>query len=159
VDQLREPLWAWRLTLVRTSLALSEGRLARAAQLMAEGLERGRRAGHEAADYFHLIYAEALAQLTGEGLEPIEREVRALTERAPFVARTWHVNVLLHMGRVDDVRAVWPSLLPHLDAFPRHAREWVLAMAGNADVCVALGDTETGAKMYAQLLPFADRQV
>ncbi len=65
VDQLREPLWTWRLTLVRTSVALCEGRLDRAAELMAEGQERGRRAGHEAADFFHLIHAEALAQLTG----------------------------------------------------------------------------------------------
>jgi DNA-binding CsgD family transcriptional regulator len=159
VDQMREPLWAWRLTLVRASLALSEGRLARAAELMEEALERGRRAGHEAAGYFRLIYAEALAQLTGDGFEPVEREVRALTERAPFVARTWHINVLLHMGRIDDVRAAWPSLVPHLDAFPRHAREWLLATAGIADVCVALDDRETGASVYAQLLPFAERQV
>ena len=159
VDQLREPLWTWRLTLVRTSLALGEGRLDRAAELMAEGLVRGRRAGHEAADFFHLIHAEALAQLTGEGYEPVERAVRAYTEQGPFLARSWHVNVLLHMGRVDEVRAIWPSLAPHLGEFPRHAREWVVAMAGIADVCVALGDRETGAWAYAELLPFADRQV
>lgn len=159
VDQLREPLWTWRLTLVRTSVALSEGRLARAAELMAEGQVRGRRAGHEAADFFHLIYAEALAQLTGEGYEPVERAVRAFTERGPFLARSWHVNVLVHMGRIDEVRAIWPSLVPHLGEFPRHAREWIVAMAGIADVCVALSDRETGAWAYAQLLTFADRQV
>ncbi|MFF5233409.1 ATP-binding protein [Dactylosporangium sp. NPDC000521] len=159
VDQLREPLWAWRLTLVRTSVALSEGRLDRAAELVAEGQECGRRAGHEAADFFHLIYAEALAQLTGEGYEPVEQAVRAFTERGPYLARTWHANVLLHMGRIDEVRAIWPSLVPHLGAFPQHAREWIVAMAGVADVCIALGDRETGAWVYAQLVAFADRQV
>ncbi|MEV4299104.1 helix-turn-helix transcriptional regulator [Microbispora rosea] len=159
VDQLREPLWTWRLTLVRTSVALSEGRLARAAELMAEGQVRGRRAGHEAADFFHLVYADALAQLTGEGYDPVERAVRAFTEQGPFLSRAWHVNVLMHMSRIDEVRAMWPSLVPHLGAFPRHAREWVVAMSGMADVCVALGDRETGAWAYAQLLTFADRQV
>jgi DNA-binding CsgD family transcriptional regulator len=67
--------------------------------------------------------------------------------------------VLLHMGRLDEVRAVWPSLVPHLDDFPRHAREWIVATAGNADVCVPLGDRETGARVYAELVPCADRQV
>ncbi|WP_405393786.1 ATP-binding protein [Microbispora hainanensis] len=52
VDQLREPLWTWRLTLVRASVAFSEGRLALAAELMAEGQARGRRAGHEGAEFF-----------------------------------------------------------------------------------------------------------
>ncbi|TQS21756.1 hypothetical protein FLX08_11215 [Microbispora hainanensis] len=159
VDQLREPLWTWRLTLVRTSVALSEGRLALAAELMAEGQARGRRAGHEGAEFFHLIHADALAQLTGEGYEPVERAVRAFTEQGPFLSRAWHVNVLTHMGRIDEVRAMWPSLVPHLGAFPRHAREWVVAMSGMADVCVALGDRETGAWVYAQLVTFADRQV
>jgi DNA-binding CsgD family transcriptional regulator len=159
VDQLREPLWIWRLTLVRTSVALSEGRLDRAAELIAEGQERGRHAGHEAADFFHLVYTDALAQLTGEGYEPVEQAVRAFTERGPILTRSWHANVLLHMGRIDDVRAIWPSLVPHLDEFPEHAREWIVALAGIADVCVALGDRDTGAWVYAQLLPFTDRQV
>jgi DNA-binding CsgD family transcriptional regulator len=54
---------------------------------------------------------------------------------------------------------LWETLVPHLGVFPRDVREWIIAAAGNAELCVLLNDRVTAAALYDALLPYADRQV
>jgi DNA-binding CsgD family transcriptional regulator len=77
----------------------------------------------------------------------------------PYLARAWHADVLVGMGRLEEAAQLWDTVVPHLAAFPREAPEWVILGAGTAEVCVALEDRETAATAYAALLAYADRQV
>lgn len=155
----KEPLWLWRLTMTRASLALEEGRFADARELADEALIIGHRGEHEGADFLHLVFQDHLGHLTGTGLEPVEEAVRRFAEGAPFLARSWHANVLEGLGRLDEAAELWRGIAPHLDAFPRRAREWIVAMSGHADLCASLGDRAVAPSVYADLLPYEALQV
>jgi DNA-binding CsgD family transcriptional regulator len=157
VDHLREPLWRWRLELIRAAQAERDGRYDRARELAAAGLAAGRRGGSDAAEFFHLIHESYLARMTGAGQVASERTVRRLTEGMPFFARGWLALELVAMGRDEEAAALWAGLAPRLDEFPQHATEWMAATTGNATVCVAVGDREAGKTIYGQLLPYAGR--
>jgi len=159
VEQLREPLWAWRLTMMQATLALFEGRFERATTLADRALEIGERGGYEGAGFFHLVLRSHLALQTGVGLDAVEALVRRFVEAGPFLGRAWHVRVLAGMGRLDEASALWDTIVPHLAAFPREAPEWIIAGAGNAELCVALGDRTTAVGLYDALLPYADHHI
>lgn len=159
VEHMKEPLWLWRLSMTRASLALEEGRFADARQLADQALIIGRRGGHEGADFLHLVFQDHLGQLTGAGLEPVEEAVRRYAEGAPLLIRSWHAHVLEAMDRLDEAAELWRSTVPHLGEFPRRAREWIVAASGNAEMCVRLGDREVAPAAYADLVPFETLQV
>jgi DNA-binding CsgD family transcriptional regulator len=159
VEHMKEPLWLWRLTMTRASLALEEGRFTDARRLADEALVIGRRGGHEGANFLHLVFQDHLGQLTGTGLEHVEEAVRRFAEGAPHFARSWHAHVLESMDRTDEAAALWRTIAPHMDEFPRRAREWIIAASGHADMCVRLGDRSIGQAAYAELLPFEMLQV
>lgn len=159
VEHMKEPLWRWRLTMTRASLALEEGRFADARHSADEALVIGRRGRHEGAEFLHLVYHDHLGQLTGSGMEPVEEAVRRFAESAPFLARSWHAHVLMSQGRIDEAAKLWHSIVPHLDGFPRRAREWIVATSGHADLCAGLGDRGVAPSVYADLLPYRALQV
>jgi DNA-binding CsgD family transcriptional regulator len=157
VDHLREPMWQWRVQLIRAAEAELDGRYHRARELAAAGLVAGRQGGSDAAEFFHVIHMSCLARMTGTGQNESERAVRRITEGMPFFARGWVALELLAMGRTDETAAIWAALAPRQDEFPRHAIEWLTAMVGHAILCVAAGDRESGKAIYGQLLPYAGR--
>jgi DNA-binding CsgD family transcriptional regulator len=159
VAHLKEPLWVWRLTMTQASLAMFEGRHDRARTLADEALAIGRRGFHEGADFLHLVFTSHLALQTGTGLDAVEAGVRRFVQHGPYLSRSWHASVLLGMGRLDEAAAIWDTMVPHLGEFPRHAAEWIIAAAGNAQLCVRFNDRTVAAASYADLLPYADRQV
>ncbi|MGH3516817.1 MAG: ATP-binding protein [Haloechinothrix sp.] len=159
VRHMKEPLGVWRLKMIQATLATLEGRYRDARSLADEALLIGRRGGHQGADFVHLIFRSDLARQTGEGLAEAEDSVRRFAEEGPYLARSWHAVQLAGMGRFDDAAEVWATVVPHLGSLPRHAPEWLPATAGSANLCVALNDTATAAAIYADLLPFADRQM
>jgi DNA-binding CsgD family transcriptional regulator len=158
VEHLKEPLWMWRLTMIQASLAMFEGRYDKARVLAGQALTIGRRGGHEGADFLHLVFTSHLGLQTGTGLAAVEAGVRRFVEHGPYLARGWLAQLFAGMGRVDEAAAVWDALVPHLGSFPRHAPEWIIDRVGNAQLCVRLKDRTTGARIYADLLPYADRQ-
>jgi tetratricopeptide (TPR) repeat protein len=159
VDQLREPLWRWRLAMMQVTLATFEGRFEKARTLADRALEIGIRGGHQGAEFLHLVFRSHLGLQTGMGLEAIEAEVRRFVETAPYLARAWHAQVLFGMGRLDEASALWEAIVPHLAAFPRAAPEWIIARAHSAELCVAFNDRATAADLYDAVLPYADRQI
>lgn len=161
VSHLREPILVWRLTMVQASLAMHEGRFTEARDLADRAREIGRRGGHQEADFLHVVFRSHLAPFVGADLEDVEAFVRRLTagtDGGPFLARFWLATVLADMGRLDEASTVLASVVPHLDAFPRGAPEWIINLTGLADLCVLFDDTATASAAYADLLPFADRQ-
>ncbi|GAA4557269.1 hypothetical protein [Pseudonocardia xishanensis] len=148
VAQLAQPVWEERLALVRASLFLVEGRFDDCARQTAA--VRG---------FLGLVMRSHLAVLSGEGLEGIEREVRAVLDGAPFFARGWHALLLLALDRHDEAAAIWRAISPHVRDMPREAPEWLVATAGHAELCVKLADTATAAVVHSELLPWASLQI
>jgi DNA-binding CsgD family transcriptional regulator len=160
VAHLKEPLWVWRLKMTQASIALMEGRFADARALAAEALIIGRRGGHQGADFLDLVISDHMSAQTGDGQDLVLEGVRAFVEQGPILSRSWLMGVLAGMGRMDEAAELWRSVVvPHIDAFPRQAPEWIVANSSFADMCVRLDDTAVAPRVYADLLPFADKQV
>ncbi|HEX5994956.1 MAG TPA: AAA family ATPase [Jiangellales bacterium] len=157
VGHMKEPLWIWRLKAIRASLAAMEGRFGDARALAEEALVIGTRGGNQMADFLHLVFTAHLAVETGTGLDVVELGVRRFVEHGPFLARCWLANILAASGRLDEAKALWDSVVPYLDSFPEHAPEWLVGACGNADLCVRFNDRKVAPRLYADLLPFADR--
>jgi DNA-binding CsgD family transcriptional regulator len=160
VTHLKEPLWLWRLKMTHASIALMEGRHDKARELAEDALTIGRRGGHQGADFLDLVFSSHLSSHTGQGQPVVLERVRAYAEEGPILARSWLMSVLASMGRMDEAAALWHSVVvPHITAFPRHVPEWIIARSSFAEMCVLLGDGAVGRQIYADLLPFADKQV
>jgi DNA-binding CsgD family transcriptional regulator len=160
VAHMREPLTLWRLTMIRASLALFEGRFANASELADQAVAIGSRGGLQEADFYHVVFRSHLAPQVGDvdTLAEVEAFVRRFAQEGPVLRRTWLADVLAALGRVDEASSVWISLLPHLDAFPRYTPEWIINLTATADFCVLLDRRDLARTTYADLLPFADRQ-
>ncbi|NYJ33469.1 ATP-binding protein [Nocardiopsis aegyptia] len=159
VDHMREPLWVWRLTMMRAVTEAHAGRFDRARELADEALAVGRRGGHESPDFFHLVFTSHVALQTGRDLETVTDAVGRYVATGPFLSRSWHAVMLLGAGRRQEAADLWRSLVPHLGEFPRWAPEWIVATTGHARMAAEFGDDEVGADLYGQLLPYADRQI
>lgn len=160
VQYLKEPMLLWRLTMIRACLAEIEGRFGDARELADEALLIGRRGSHRGADFVHLIFRSRIARLTGMGAEETEVAVRRFTEgRGGPMARGWHALQLVALGRLAEAADAHAVSLPHIAEFPQHAPEWIPSRTGTAQVCARLGDSEPASLLYADLLPYADRQV
>ncbi|MGI5290258.1 ATP-binding protein [Nonomuraea polychroma] len=159
VAHLGEPLWVWRLRMTQATLAMFEGRYEHARGLAEEGLAIGRRGGHDGADFIHLVFTSHLALETGTGMDTVEAGVRRFVEQGPFLARSWHALVLAGVGRLNEAARLWETLIPHLSSVPRRAAEWIVVAIGHAQLSVRFQDHAVAAAVYADLLPYADRQV
>jgi DNA-binding CsgD family transcriptional regulator len=159
VAHMREPLSIWRLTMIRASLALFEGRFADASELADQAVAIGRRGGQQEADFYHIVFGSHLAPQVGDfdTLAKVEAFVRRFASEGHVLRRAWLARVLRGLGRVDEASATWNSLLPHLDAFPRYTPEWIINLTTNAEFCVLLDRWDLAGRTYADLLPFADR--
>jgi hypothetical protein len=67
--------------------------------------------------------------------------------------------ICMEIDRPDEARAAFESLAA--DDFAGLPRDtfWLAAMAGLADVCASLGDTQRAPVLYRLLEPYADRNV
>ncbi|MGI5326802.1 helix-turn-helix transcriptional regulator [Actinomadura nitritigenes] len=158
VERSGEPLWRWRLLLLRAAVALVEGRFAEGRARAAEARALGRRCRHAGAEHLDLVFAAHAAMLTGDGLAEVEPLVRRFGEQGPFFARSWLAVVLAHLGRRDEAAMIWRSVAPHLERVPALAAEWLIISAGHAELLSLLGEKAGAPAVYATLLPFAGRQ-
>lgn len=144
VAGVRQPMWASRLALIRASLLMLDGRFADCAGIVSR--ESG---------FVALVVASHLAVLTGDGLNNVEREVRAVLDDVPYFAWGWHALLLGALGRLDEARTMWRAIAPHVRDMPRQSPEWLIGTVGHARMSVLLDDLDTAAVVYEQLLPFA----
>jgi DNA-binding CsgD family transcriptional regulator len=154
VDRLREPLWTVRLLRIRAMLKFADGRLDESRDLSDRALACCPDEPWE--QFLHLVVAAHLAECSGEGLVEIEPLVRAAVEAAPFFARGWLAGILVALGRTQEASVLWRAIAPHVRELPRGALESFIAQAGNARLCVDLGDRDTASVVYQELLPLAD---
>lgn len=153
-DRMREDLWTCRLELILAVLLHLEGRYSEALLHADAALRISAGAEDETVPFLHLVMTSNIAVLTGVGLQEAEKAVRATLENTPYFAKGWLAQVLAAMNRKDEVQALWKAMVPHLQDFPRHAPEWLIAATGNATLCVYLKDHAAASALYTDLLPF-----
>ncbi|MBG6214773.1 DNA-binding CsgD family transcriptional regulator [Cryobacterium sp. CAN_C3] len=158
VTRMREPLWEWRLTLVRAALLHLEGRFAEARIRADEAHRMADGSGDTAVAWMHLIMTSDIAVRTGEGLENAESAVRVILQDAPYFARGWLASILVAEDRRLEVELLWKTIRPHLANFPRHSVEWLIAAVGHAQIAVYLADRAAASDLYDDLLPFERMQ-
>lgn len=154
VDRLREPLWTVRVLRIRAMLKFADGRLDESRELSDRALAC--RPDEPWEQFLHLVVSTHLAECSGVGLVEIELLVRAAVDAAPFFARGWLAGILIALGRTQEANVLWRAIAPHVRELPRGALESLIAQAGNARLCVDLGDRDTASVVYGELLPLAD---
>jgi DNA-binding CsgD family transcriptional regulator len=145
------PGWRSLLLLTRASDQLRRGHFEEAARLADAARDAGREGGE--AGYFHLVFAFAAAKDTGRDIDKVTAEVARVVDGMPFHARNWLCLALVAGGRLDEATELWHALAPHVLRIPPHAPEFLIALAGIAEVCVELRDTTTAEEIYRLMLP------
>jgi DNA-binding SARP family transcriptional activator/tetratricopeptide (TPR) repeat protein len=157
-EDLRAPTYIWGSAEVAAALALLEGRFEAAGKAIERAYETGRRAQHFNATTAYELQRFLLHRERG-GLERCAEGLREVATRWPTYRILAAALASLHaeLGRTDDARAVLQELAR--DDFEQvyFDEEFLASMSLLADVCVALGDLERGARVYEKLAPHADR--
>lgn len=155
VERAASPVWHWRLTAIHANIALLDGRIADVAPLARRALAEGRDAGVADADLFDLILRGVVAVRTGSGVAGVEEEVRLLIADAPYFAQGWRAELLLALGRMDEVETIYRMLMGRLDQMPTDVHEWLVGHVTLAEIAVALDDRDGAARLRGLLLPAA----
>ena len=148
VGTLDDESWTVRVELARAALRLIDGRFADCRAIV-----------DRTPGYLAVVMRSHLAVLSGDGLVEAEHEVRDALDGAPFFARGWHAVQLVALGRLDEARALWRAIAPHVGELPGRAPEWLIATVGNARLAVALQDLATAQVLHEELEPHAHLQV
>jgi DNA-binding CsgD family transcriptional regulator len=150
------PAWQSRVLLVRASQALIDGRFNDAVSLAEAAATTG--GPHSDAEFLQLPFAFEAARHQGT-TKPLLEAVRRRVEHLPFVARTWLCVALKSAGLRAEAADEWRALAPHVIATPLEAPEFLMTVAGAADVCAWLADESHAATLYATLLPYERQHV
>ncbi|HEY5847353.1 MAG TPA: LuxR C-terminal-related transcriptional regulator [Microlunatus sp.] len=154
VRRLGEPRWRARLLRIRGALAFADGDVASCRGLLAESMAAAPE--DDWTDHLYLVWRSYLAEQTGVDLEEVTQEVSRAVAEGPYLARGWLAGLLLAQGRLDEAGTIWRALAPHVHEVPRGVLESLLAQAGHARLCVALGDVDSAEALVAELLPYAE---
>jgi DNA-binding SARP family transcriptional activator len=157
-ERLRQPLFTWHATIWHAMCALLAGDLAHAEDLAADALAIG--AGSITARDYHAVQIVAIRREDGRMAE-LDAGMRRLGDS--YAGRpVWRAALAMlesESGRPDQAQA-------HIDVLSEHGftdipldGDWLTTMALSADVCAELGDEQTAAIIYEQLLPYAGANV
>ena len=158
-ERMREPLALWRTIMAHATVVFQSGRFAEAATLSAEARDLARRGRHAAGEFQSAVQRVALSSMVG-GLDEVLAELRPRWGAAPlrqrFAANAHAARALVAVGELDEARKRlnWAmAALTH--QFP--GPDWIHHCASAAEAAAALGEREYAARLYDELLPFADR--
>jgi DNA-binding CsgD family transcriptional regulator len=161
-DLEREPTAAWRLELVRASLALNDGRFELAEQLADRAIGGGRALGLGDAEFFDMVFRSHFTAQVGP-IEAVdtrtEQRIRGIVESGVFLGRLYLASFLSDRGRDEEAAREWHLMRGHLADLPTHLHEFVVALASASKICARLGDLESARYLYAELLPYDEMQV
>jgi tetratricopeptide (TPR) repeat protein len=154
-DELRQPAQRWHVGTGHTMLALMEGRLEEAEELIASTLALGQRAASWNAVVTQRLALFVLRRAQGR-LAEVEDAIARSVHEYPALLRFRCALAHLHgeLGRERETRAALDDLLArdlrneHLDA------EWLLAMTLLADPCAWAGARDDAERLYSLLLPY-----
>ena len=154
-DELGQPAQRWVLGTDQIMLALMEGRLADAAQLISDTLSLGKRAQSWNAVVSERFALFVLRRAQGQLAvfeDTIKRSVREYPPLLRFRCALAHTYG--ELGRKRDASAALDELMTrdlgneYLDA------EWLLSITLLADPCALVDDHDAAARLYALLAPY-----
>jgi DNA-binding SARP family transcriptional activator len=154
-DELRQPAQHWHLGTGRTMLALMEGHLERAEQLISETLALGQRAESWNAVVTQRLALFVLRRAQGRLAELEDTITRSIHEYPALLRfRCALAHLYGELRREEEARAAFDTLLSqNLGRVYRDA-EWWFSLSLLPDPCAFLGDREAAARLYSLLLPY-----
>jgi len=154
-DELGQPAQRWVLGTDQTMLALMEGRLADAGQLISDTLALGRRSqswNAVVSERFALFVRRRAQGRLAEFEDTIKRSVHEYPPLLRFRCALAHTYA--ELGRKRDASAALDELMTH-DLGNEHVdAEWLLSMTLLADVCAIVEDHDAAARLHALLAPY-----
>jgi tetratricopeptide (TPR) repeat protein len=159
-EELRQPPQRWHLTCVQAAVALMEGRLETAEELIDESVELGERAQSWNAEVSRRNQLFILRRAQGrldELVDVLARSVREYPSLIRFACALAHTHA--ELGHEHEARDGLHELLTR-DLAARHLdEEWLLALSLLPATCAFLGDMDAAERLYDILLPFEDLYV
>jgi DNA-binding SARP family transcriptional activator len=157
-DELGQPAQAWLAGLLKTILALLEGRLAEAEQLIIETRSLGERVQPWDATVYGGLQLYILRR-EQERVNEVEELVRNAASNNPTypIWRCVLTNMLGELGATAEARVELDALAA--DSFGRlpFDEEWVVSLCLLAETAASLGDNDSAATLSELLLPYAER--
>jgi len=154
-DELDQPAQRWVLGTDQTMLALMEGRLADAEQLISDTVALGRRSQSWNAVVSERFALFVLRRAQGRLAELEDTLKRSVHEYPPLLRfRCALAHAYGELARKHDAAAVLDELMTH-DLGNEHVdAEWLLSITLLADPCAFLEDQKAAAKLHALLAPY-----
>ena len=154
-DELGQPTQRWVLATGQTMLALMEGRLADAEQLISDTMALGRRSQSWNAVVSERFALFVLRRAQGRLAEYEDTIKRSVHEYPPLLRfRCALAHTYGELGRKHDASAVLDELMTHDLANEHVDAEWLLSMTLLADVCAIVEDQDAAARLHALLAPY-----
>jgi tetratricopeptide (TPR) repeat protein len=154
-DGLGQPAQQWMLGSDQTMLALMEGRLADAEQLIPDTLSLGRRSQSWNAVVSERFALFVLRRAQGR-LAAFEDTIKRSVHEYPplFRFRCAVAHVYGELGRERDAGAALDELMTH-DLGNEHVdAEWLLSITLLADPCAFVGDRDAAGRLHRLLAPY-----
>jgi DNA-binding SARP family transcriptional activator/tetratricopeptide (TPR) repeat protein len=152
---LQQPAQQWLATATQAALALSDGRLGEAEQLIERAREVGERAQRWNAAASHKLQ---LFVLRGERdqLDGFEKEVRDFPDSfpSPLVHRCVLAYAYARLGATAEAKTVVEELVRRDLANWHCDSEWLFSITLLAETGALVGDDEHAERLYALLLPY-----
>jgi DNA-binding SARP family transcriptional activator len=157
-EELRQPTQRWLAGLMRTHVALLEGRFAEAERLMTETRSLGERVQRwEAIGYYGLQLYVLLGELGR--VEELDELVRGAVKENPTypIWRCVLTNMLGKLGATVEARAELDALASDRFSGLPFDEEWEVSLCFLAETAAQLGEGGHATTLHELLLPFADR--
>lgn len=162
VAAIRKPQWQWRIASHRILLALMEGRV-RDAEGALDALQREPLHDDSTTRLFFSLQMTELQREQGNdaALSVGAAIVKSIIDQYPTVPslRTRLAYLYAVLGRADEARAELAYVARHDFTDVPFDLTWVVAMAEAAETATAIADPVRSQRLYALLLPFADRHI
>jgi DNA-binding SARP family transcriptional activator/tetratricopeptide (TPR) repeat protein len=154
-ERLRQPAQLWQVLGAQAALALADGRLEKAEELIEEAVAFGERAQAMAIPVYRLQWY-MLSDFRGN-LEQVEPGIRELVDAHPVrpVLRCVLAHVQASVGRQAESKRTLDELAADDFSAVPFDMEWLYGMSLVAETCALLHDSDSAAILYRILLPWS----
>ena len=156
--ELRQPSHLWMACEYRALVALLDGRLTEAEELICEARALGERAQSWNAAVTHRLQLYVLRREQGR-LGEMQELVRSSVEEYPTypIFRCALAHLCAELGETIESRNVFEAVVKDGRAALPVDEEWLVSIGWLAETAVALSDARRAAVLYELVLPYADR--
>jgi DNA-binding SARP family transcriptional activator/tetratricopeptide (TPR) repeat protein len=153
VTRMRQPLASWHLVRSRAALLAGRGRFAEARRATDEAVAVAARGRHRSAEYPSHALRLAIAELTGDPVDPVVFEIEREAP-PPHILSTMAAICYARHGNLDEARRI-AARLPTPGSVPLRPFMHLMSHAADATLAAWVGDDAVADHAYAELLPYA----